>query len=82
MSFNETLLALDPFHTHENGAIAEFAQNVNNYALALKRGEISQEEYVSLIQDINTLKSMARTADEESQVVMIHQAAMQVLSMV
>lgn len=82
MSFNDTLLALDPFHSHENGAIAEFAQNVNNYAMALKRGEISPEEYMSLLQDIETLKSMARTADEETQVVMIHQAAVQILSMV
>jgi hypothetical protein len=82
MSFNDTLLALDPFHAHENAGIAEFAQNVNNYAMALRRGEISQEEYLSLIQDIETLKCMARTADEETQVVMIHQAAMQLLSMV
>jgi len=82
MSFEQTLNDINIFCAHENSAIAEFAQRSISYAQALKQGEISTEEYHSLLGDIETLKSMCRTADEEYQVAKIFQAAMLITSLI
>jgi hypothetical protein len=73
MTFENTITELNVFCAHENAQIAEYAQKMVQYAQALHNGEISQVEYNSLVGDAETLQSMAKTADEQTQVVKIFQ---------
>jgi hypothetical protein len=73
MSFEQTIAELNIFCAHENAAIAEFAGKAIIYGQALANREISQNEYNDLMADIETLKGMCRTADEEYQVAKIFQ---------
>ena len=73
MSVEQTLAELNIFCAHENSAIAEFASKAVLYGQALSQGEMSPEEYSSLMGDIEVLKSMCHTADEEYQVAKIFQ---------
>lgn len=72
MTIQDKLQELSVFHAHSNQHIAEYAQTISNYAMALREGKLSQAEYQSLTGDIDILKRMATTADEESQVAQIH----------
>jgi len=47
-----------------------------HYGQAMANGQLSQEEYVSLMGDLDTLKSMCQIADEEAQVARLFQAVM------
>lgn len=73
MSVEQTLAELNVFCAHENAAIAEFASKAVMYGQALAQGEMSPDEYSSLMSDIETLKGMCQTADEEYQVAKIFQ---------
>jgi len=76
MSFNDTLAEINMFAGHSNSAIAELAQKSVHYGQAMANGQLSQEEYVSLMGDLDTLKSMCQIADEEAQVARLFQAVM------
>lgn len=71
MSFESTLAEINVFCEHENAQISEYAQRMASYAQALKSGECSAEEYAELTGDLDQLQAMARTADEQNQVVKI-----------
>lgn len=81
MTIETTLKELSPFHTHDNAHIAEYAQAITNYALALKEGKLSSAEYDSLTGDLSTLQRMARTADEQAQVAQIHAVSRMIVSL-
>lgn len=82
MTIHDQLQALSPFHNHTNQHIAEYAQTISNYALALCEGKLSSSEYHSLIGDVETLKRMATTADEEAQVAEIHSISRTLISLI
>lgn len=71
MTLETTIAELNVFCTHSNEGIAEFAQKAVDYARALQNGEIDQQEYHDLMGDIEDLRNMADTADEQNQVVKI-----------
>jgi len=76
MSFNDTLSEINMFAGHSTSVIADLAQKSVHYGQAMANGQLSQEEYVSLIGDLDTLKSMCQIADEEAQVARLFQAVM------
>ena len=76
MNMEQAIAEINVFCAHENSAISEFANRSVTYAQALESGQISKEEYFSLMADIDTLKSMCQTADEEYQVAKLFQAVM------
>jgi len=82
MTIEQTIKDLNVFAQHENAAIAGFTKRAVGYAQALKAGEISAEEYRDLMGDIDTLRAMASTADEEKTVTRIFQIAMLIPSLV
>lgn len=71
MTFEATIADINVFCEHENQQIREFAVQAVEYARALQNGECSPEEYNELMGDLDSLKTMARTADEQNQVVKI-----------
>lgn len=71
MTFESTIADIQIFCEHENEQIREFAVKAVEYGRALQNGECSQDEYNELMGDLDSLKSMARTADEQNQVVKI-----------
>lgn len=71
MTFETTIADITVFCEHENAQIRQFAVQAVEYARALQNGECSREEYDELMGDLDTLKNMARTADEQNQVVRI-----------
>lgn len=71
MTFETTIADINVFCEHENAQIREFAQQAVVYARALQNGECSQAEYDELMGDLDSLKAMARSADEQKQVVRI-----------
>ena len=76
MSFNDKLAEINMFSNHSNSAIAELAQKSVRYGQAMANDQLSREEYVSLMGDLDTLKSMCQIADEEAQVAQLFQAVM------
>lgn len=76
MSIEQAIADINVFCAHENSAISEFANRAVSYAGALESGQISKDEYFSLMADIDTLKTMCQTADEEYQVAKLFQAVM------
>ena len=81
MTIQDQLQQLSPFHAHSNHYIAEYAQAMSNYAMALREGKLSPAEYQSLIGDCDTLKRMATTADEADQVAQIHAISRAIISL-
>lgn len=82
MTFETTIADIQIFCEHENKQIAEFATNAVTYARALQNGECSQEEYDALMGDLDALRSMARTADEQNQVVRIFECVRLIPSLI
>ena len=82
MSIEQAIADINIFCSHENSAISEFANRAVSYANALETGQISKEEYFSLMADIDALKSMCQTADEEYQVAKLFQAVMLIPALV
>ena len=82
MNIEQAIKDLDVLSQQQNKAIAEFTQRATIYARALQQGEISQEEYQSLMGDITQIKAMANSADEEKTVVRIFQIAKLIPSLV
>ena len=80
MTMISHLEQLGQYADHKNPLIAEYAQSMQNYAQAAATGEISQEEYQSLIGDVFQLQKMADTADEQRQVAEIYAASRMILS--
>ena len=73
MTFEATIAEINIFCEHENAAIREFANRAVEYSRALQNGECSLEEYQELMGDLDSLSAMAKTADEQNQVVRIFQ---------
>lgn len=82
MTFEATIADLNVFCQHENNQIREFAVRAIEYSRALQNGECSQEEYNALMGDLDSLKGMARTADEETQVVQIFECVRLIPSLI
>ena len=82
MTFEATIADINVFCEHENQQIREFAVQAVEYARALQNGECSQEEYNELMGDLDTLKGMARTADEQNQVVKIFECVRLIPSLI
>jgi len=82
MTFEATIADINVFCEHENQQIREFAVQAVEYARALQNGECSREEYDELIGDLDTLTGMARTADEENQVVKIFECVKLIPSLI
>jgi hypothetical protein len=82
MNIDHIMADLNVFCTHENTAIAEFATRAMSYSQALAQGEMSPDEYQSLMGDLDSLKRMARSADEENTMTTIFQIAMLVPALV
>jgi hypothetical protein len=82
MTFEATIADINVFCEHENQQIREFAVQAVEYARALQNGECSREEYDELMGDLDTLKSMARTADEQNQVVKIFECVKLIPSLI
>ena len=81
MTMQSQLQQLAGYINHDNPDIAEYAQAVTNYAHALEQGKLSSEEYHGLIGDIDVLKRMARTAEEQQQVASIYSISRTILSL-
>jgi hypothetical protein len=82
MTFEAAIADLTVFSEHENGQIREFAVRAIEYSRALQNGECSQAEYNELMGDLDSLQSMARTADEQSQVVRIFECVRLIPSLI
>lgn len=82
MTFEATIADINVFCEHENQQIREFAVQAVEYARALQNGECSREEYDELMGDLSTLKDMARTADEQNQVVKIFECVKLIPSLI
>ena len=82
MTFEATIADINIFCEHENQQIREFAQQAVVYARALQNGECSQSEYDELMGDLDSLKNMARTADEQNQVVKIFECVRLIPSLI
>lgn len=82
MTFEATIADIQIFCEHENQQIREFAVQAVEYARALQNGECSQEEYDELMGDLDSLKNMARTADEQNQVVKIFECVRLIPSLI
>jgi hypothetical protein len=82
MNVDQVMTDLNVFATHENAAIADFANRAMSYTQALTQGELSPDEYQSLMGDLDSLKRMARSADEENTVTTIFQIAMLVPALI
>ena len=82
MTFETTIADINVFCEHENQQIREFAVQAVEYARALQNGECSREEYDELMGDLDTLKGMARTADEQNQVVKIFECVKLIPSLI
>jgi hypothetical protein len=82
MTFEATIADLNVFCQHENNQIREFAVKAIEYSRALQNGECSQAEYDELMGDLDSLKGMARTADEETQVVQIFECVRLIPSLI
>ena len=82
MNIEQAVSELNVFAQHENQAIREFTTRAVAYTQALSRGEMSVDEYQSLMGDLDSLKAMATSADEENTVTAIFQIAMLVPSLV
>lgn len=59
MTFDELIAEIEPITGHDHEAIAQFAQRAISYSRALESGEITPDEYRSLLADIQDLKGMA-----------------------
>lgn len=81
MNFETKLQELNPLRECSNALISEYAQACMNYGHAFKAGKLSADEYQSLIGDVDTLKHMANSADEEGQVQKINDIARALLSL-
>lgn len=82
MTFESTIADIQVFCEHENEQIREFAVKAVEYSRALQNGECSQDEYNELMGDLDSLKSMARTADEQNQVVKIFECVRLIPSLI
>lgn len=82
MTFEATIADISVFCQHENNQIREFAVKAIEYSRALQNGECSQTEYDELMGDLDSLKGMARTADEETQVVQIFECVRLIPSLI
>ena len=82
MTFEATIADITVFCEHENQKIRECAVQPVEYARALQNGECSQEEYNELMGDLDSLKGMARTADEQTQVVRIFECVRLIPSLI
>jgi hypothetical protein len=82
MNIDQVMTDLNVFTAHENAAIADLASRAMSYTQALAQGELSSDEYQSLMGDLDSLKRMARSADEENTVTTIFQIAMLVPALV
>ena len=82
MTFEATIADISVFCQHENNQIREFAVKAIEYSRALQNGECSQAEYDTLMGDLDSLKGMARTADEETQVVQIFECVRLIPSLI
>ena len=82
MTFEATIADINVFCEHENQQIREFAVQAVEYARALQNGECSREEYDELMGDLDTLKGMARTVDEQNQVVKIFECVKLIPSLI
>jgi hypothetical protein len=81
MTIESKIKELNPFLTHRNEQIAEYAQTITNYAMALKEGKLSRDEYNSLTGDLAILQRMAQTADEQTQVAQIYAVSRLIISL-
>lgn len=82
MNIEQAIKDLNVLAQHQNRAIAEFGQRATGYARALQQGEISADEYQSLLGDLDQIRAMATSADDEKTVVRIFQVAMLIPSLV
>lgn len=82
MTFEATIAEINVFCEHENQQIKEFANKAVEYARALQNGECSQDEYDDLMGDLDSLTGMARTADEQQQVVKIFECVRLIPSLI
>jgi hypothetical protein len=81
MTINQQIQQLAPYREHSNPRIAEYAQTVSNYAMALSQGKLTAQEYQSLLGDLSALTTMARTADEATAVADLHTISRAVISL-
>lgn len=82
MTFEAAIADITVFCEHENQQIREFAVQAVEYARALQNGECSKAEYDELMGDLDSLQGMARTADEQNQVVKIFECVRLIPSLI